>query len=68
MEVIDDDTPLPPYSFPATSNYTNGNTTLRFHALGSDLPPNRIYNIVIEAENGAGGTNSTGVIQLSEFI
>ena len=68
MEAIDDDTPLPPYSFSATSNYTNGNTTLAFRALGSDLTPNQLYNIVIEAENGAGGTNSTGVIQLSEFI
>ena len=68
MEAIDDDTPLPPYSFSTTSNYTNENTTLAFHALGSDLTPNRLYNIVIEAENGAGGTNSTGVIQLSEFI
>ena len=68
MEAIDGDTPLPPYSFSATSNYTNENTTLAFRALGSDLTPNRIYNIVIEAENGAGGTNSTGVIQLSEFI
>ena len=68
MEVIDDDTPLPPYSFTATSNSTNENTTLRFRALGSDLLPNRIYNITIEAENRAGGTNSTGVIQLSEFL
>ena len=68
MEAIDDDTPLPPYSFSATSNYTNENTTLAFRALGSDLPPNRIYNITIEAENGAGGTNSTEVIQLSEFL
>ena len=66
MKAIDGDTHL--YSFSATSNYTNENTTLAFRALGSDLTPNRIYNIVIEAENGAGGTNSTGVIQLSEFI
>ena len=68
MEASGDDTPLPPHSFSATSNYTNENTTLAFHALGSGLTPNRIYNIVIEAENGAGGTNSTGVIQLGEFI
>ena len=68
MEVIDGDTPLPPYSFSATSNYTNKNTTLAFRPLGSDFTPNRLFNIVIEAENGAGGTNSTGAIQLSEFI
>ena len=68
MEVIDGDTPLPPYSFSATSNYTNENATIAFRALGSDLTPNHIYNIVIEAENRAGGTNSIGAIQLSEFI
>ena len=68
VEAIDDYTPLPPHSFAATLKYTNETTTLTFQAFDSDLPPNQLYSIVIEAENRAGGTNSTGMIQLSELM
>ena len=68
VEAIDGYTVLPPHSFVATLKYTNETTILTFQAFDSDLPPNQLYNVVLEAENRAGGTNSTGIIQISELM